>query len=211
MMDIAELVSGYRRFLRTEYPKEAARYEALANLGQAPRSMIIACCDSRVDPSRIFCAAPGELFVVRNVANLVPPFEEAGRYHGTSAAVEFAVEVLHVEHILVLGHARCGGVRSFVDSTFAGRKQVGFIGNWVSLLAPAWAAVQPTYDKPHPALCADLERAGIVQSIANLRSFPFVERAVAEGRLRLHGAYFDIANGTLLALDTSTSAFSPVR
>lgn len=210
MKDISDLVSGYRQFLRTEYPKEAARYRALADLGQAPRSMVIACCDSRVDPSRIFNAPPGELFVVRNVANLVPPFEEAGSYHGTSAALEFAVEVLHIENIIVLGHARCGGVRSFVDGAIAGRKQTGFIGNWVSLLEPAWSALVPAPAKDHAAVCQQLEWAGIVRSIANLASFPFVQRATADGHLRLHGAYFDISTGQLLSLEPSTKVFTSI-
>lgn len=210
MKDISELVSGYREFLRTDYPKEAARYRALADLGQAPRSMVIACCDSRVDPSRIFSAPPGELFVVRNVANLVPPFEETGSYHGTSAALEFAVEVLHIENVIVLGHARCGGVRSFVDAAMAGRKHTGFIGNWVSLLEPAWSAVGPASAKDHSALCQELELAGITHSMRNLASFPFVQRATANGHCRLHGAYFDISTGQLLSVDRSTQVFTPI-
>lgn len=210
MKDVPELVAGYRQFLRTEYPKEAARYQALADLGQAPRSMVIACCDSRVDPSRIFSARPGELFVVRNVANLVPPFETAGSYHGTSAALEFAVEGLHVENIIVLGHARCGGVRSFVDSTFAGRKQTGFVGNWVSLLEPAWSTLGAVSGMGYAALCRQVELAGIIQSLKNLRSFPFIDRATANGQLRLHGAYFDISTGELLVLDRTTRMFTPL-
>ena len=115
MRDVSELVSGYRTFMRDQYQHDAETYRTLADTGQSPRTMVVACCDSRVDPSRIFSAKPGQLFIVRNVANLVPPFEPHGDYHGTSAALEFAITSLGVENIVVLGHARCGGVRGFLQ------------------------------------------------------------------------------------------------
>ena len=139
MRDVDDLVQGYRTFMRDKYRQEAETYRALADNGQAPRTMVVACCDSRVDPSRIFSARPGELFIVRNVANLVPPFEPLGDYHGTSAALEFAVTSLGVENIVVLGHARCGGVRGFLDGQGQPIPQGSFIGKWISLLKPAWA------------------------------------------------------------------------
>lgn len=210
MKDIAELVLGYRAFVANEYQTEASRYQTLAEKGQSPRSMVVACCDSRVDPSRIFSALPGELFVVRNVANLVPPFEEDGAYHGTSAALEFAVEFLHIENIIVLGHARCGGVRSFVDHACAGRTQSGFIGAWVSLLEPAWSALKPDSAASRDDICQHLEWAGIEHSLANLRTFPFIERATRDRGLRLRGAYFDISTGCLLGLEPGTLTFAPI-
>ena len=137
MRDVPELIDGYRRFLAGRYPQEASLYRSLAETGQAPKTMIIACCDSRVDPAAIFSAGPGQFFIVRNVANLVPPFEPRGDYHGTSAALEFAVTGLEVETILVMGHARCGGVRAFLEGLYEQPAQRGFIDRWMSLLNPA--------------------------------------------------------------------------
>ena len=137
MRDVPGLVDGYRRFLATRYPQEAALYRSLAKAGQAPRMMVIACCDSRIDPAAIFSAGPGQLFTVRNVANLVPPFEPHGDYHATSAALEFAVTGLKVEMILVMGHARCGGVRAFLDGLYERSAKRGFIDRWMSLLNAA--------------------------------------------------------------------------
>lgn len=212
MKEVPGLVLGYRQFLRDEYQKEAERYRELAEYGQTPRTMVVACCDSRVDPSRIFSARPGELFVVRNVANLVPPFEMSGDYHGTSAALEFAIDTLHVENILVLGHARCGGVRAFLDSAEDRTKASGFSANWISLLQPAWGVVQrtSTASSSREAIERKLEQAAITHSLANLMTFPFVESAIARKELMLHGGYFDIASGQLLALDPSSRSFEPL-
>jgi len=211
MRDVDELVDGYRRFLAGRYREEAALYGALAASGQAPKVMVIACCDSRVDPAAIFSAGPGQLFVARNVANLVPPFEPHGDYHGTSAAFEFAVNGLGVETILVMGHARCGGVRAYLDGIYEGKAQHGFIQRWMSLLKPArMDALREAGDKPIEAQAQALEFAAVRHSIENLETFPFIKERLADGRLRLRGAYFDIADGILLALDPDSRQFAPV-
>ena len=208
MRDIPDLVDGYRRFLATRYPEDAALYRSLAETGQSPKTMVVACCDSRVDPATIFNAAPGQLFVVRNVANLVPPFEPHGDYHCTSAALEFAVTGLEVEHIVVLGHGRCGGVRAFLEGRQDYSANRTFIGSWTSLLSTAWtSASQEAAGETIEAQQQCLEHASIRQSLVNLETFPFVKERLAANRLRLRGAYFDIADGKLLVLDPDSGRF----
>jgi len=200
------LLDGYRRFRAEQYAGHVARYRALAG-GQQPRTMVIGCADSRVDPATIFGAGPGELFVLRNVAALVPPCEELGTYHGTSAAIEFAVTGLGVENIVVLGHGQCGGVEAAFAA--AEKKPVGrFIGPWVELLAPVCAALEE--QAPSPGRQTAAEHMTVRQSLANLLSFPFVADAVAAGRLTLHGAWFSIAEGALLWLDQGSGEFRPL-
>jgi carbonic anhydrase len=212
MRDVDELVEGYRRFLAGRTRDEAALYSALAEQGQAPKVMVIACCDSRADPAAIFSARPGQLFVVRNVANLVPPFEPHGDYHGTSAALEFAVTGLGVETILVMGHGRCGGVRAYLDGLYEAEPPQGFIQRWMSLLKDARAdALREAGGQPIEAQAKALEYASIRHSIGNLETFPFIEERLAEGRLRLRGAFFDIADGILFALDPESGAFEAVQ
>jgi carbonic anhydrase len=211
MRDVDELVEGYRRFLDGRYKEQAALYGALAEHGQSPKVMVIACCDSRADPAAIFDAGPGQLFVVRNVANLVPPFEPHGDYHGTSAALEFAVNGLEVETILVMGHGRCGGVRAYLDGLYEAETPRGFIQRWMSLLKTARTeALREAGDKPIEAQAKALEFASVRHSIDNLETFPFVKERVADGRLRLRGGYFDIADGQLLALDPESGGFAAV-
>lgn len=187
-----DLLAGYRRFRSGSYRDHAARFEALGD-GQNPDVMLIACCDSRAEPAQIFDAAPGELFVVRNVANLVPPCEDDGGRHGVSAALEFAVTSLEVEHIVVMGHGGCGGVAASLAAADA--QPVGkFIAPWVDLLDVARDAVLASgVENPQRAL----EFAGVTQSLVNLMSFPFVTERVADGRLHLHGAWFAIFSGEL--------------
>ncbi len=210
MRDVTDLVDGYQRFLETRYKDQASRYRALADLGQAPKNMVIACCDSRVDPAAIFDTGPGQLFVVRNVANLVPPYEPRG-YHGTSAALEFAVTGLEVETILVMGHGRCGGVRSYLDGVYGESESKGFISRWMSLLNGARVeALREAGDAPRDEQAKALEFASVRFSIENLRTFPFIKEREAAGSLRLRGAYFDIADGKLLALDPVTGGFVAV-
>jgi carbonic anhydrase len=211
MRDVPELIDGYHRFLTGRYPQEAELYRSLAESGQSPKTMIIACCDSRVDPAAIFSAGPGRLFIVRNVANLVPPFEPQGDYHGTSAALEFAVTGLEVETILVMGHGRCGGVRAFLEGLYERPGKRSFIDSWMSLLKPARVdalrdSAGQSIDKQQTAL----EHASVRHSIENLLTFPFIKERVADGRLRLRGAFFDIAEGKLLALDPESGRFGPV-
>lgn len=211
MRDIPELVDGYRRFLTNRYPAEAALYSALAEAGQSPKTMIIACCDSRVDPAAIFSAGPGQLFIVRNVANLVPPFEPLGDFHSTSAALEYAVTGLDVENIVVMGHASCGGVRAYLDGAYEAENTRGFIHRWMSLLRAARAeALKDKAGAPIEDQQRALEHAAVRHSLENLETFPFIKERLDEGRLRLRGAYFGIATGKLLALDPDTGEFGPV-
>src|SRR3954453_15291588 len=196
-MDFPErLIDGYRNFRRGRLAAEQERYRTLAETGQRPEIMIVGCCDSRVSPEVIFDAGPGELFVVRNVANLVPPYSPSGLAHGVSAALEFAVVGLRVRHIVVLGHARCGGIRAFATRE-PPLSSGDFIGQWMSLIAPAAATLGPPADRPLPDYLTRLEQGSILKSLTNLLSFPFVRAPVEQSRLRLHAAYFDVASGAL--------------
>lgn len=199
------LTDGYRAFLGDRFAREQSRYRALAE-AQSPEIMVIGCCDSRVSPEVIFDASPGELFVVRNVANLVPPFETGGEYHGTSAALEFAVQALRVKHIVVLGHARCGGIRAFADHT-APLSPGNFIGRWMNLVAPAAARLEREGELSD--YVTRLEFAAIEHSLENLMTFPCVRILVERGKLALHGAYFGVADGVLMLRDPETGAFGP--
>jgi carbonic anhydrase len=190
------LLEGYRSFLAGRFARERERYEQQA-AEQTPETMIIGCCDSRVSPEVIFDAGPGELFVSRNVANLVPPFSPDGGLHGASAALEYAVQALKVKHIVVLGHARCGGIRAFADPSFGQLSPGDFIGQWIRLLEPAARA------KGSPD---DAER----QSLENLRTFPCVNILEGRGKITLHGSYFDVATGILMRLNPKSGAFEAV-
>lgn len=189
------LIEGYRKFRTDVWPAERARYEALAHWGQSPESMVIACSDSRVDPQTIFAAVPGELFVIRNVAGLVPPYQPDGGYHGASAAIEFGVCVLKVTRIVVLGHARCSGVRAMV---FGAPPQArDFVAAWTDVGKPAIAR----------AAEGDLEaaEAEVVRlSVANLMSFPWIVQAVGGGRLAVEGYIFDIHSGVLSRISANS-------
>ena len=201
------LTDGYRAFLDDRFPREKTRFESLAEKGQSPEVMVIGCCDSRVSPEVIFDASPGELFVVRNVANLVPPFETGGDYHATSAALEFAVQALRVKHIVVLGHARCGGIRAFADPSEP-LSPGDFIGRWMTLVAPAAEKAGPRTGSIEDYV-AKLELAAIENSLKNLMTFPCVRILVERGKLQLHGAYFGVASGVLLVRDPETGEFRP--
>jgi carbonic anhydrase len=204
------LLEGYRSFLGERLPREQARFEELAREGQNPETMVIGCCDSRVSPEVIFDAGPGELFVVRNVANLVPPFSPDGELHGTSAALEFAVQALKVKHIVVMGHARCGGVRAFADDAQGPLSPGDFIGKWITLLGPAAERTGGRgFNEGLPDYVERLAMAGVETSLANLRTFPCVKILEEKGRLRLHGAYFAVATGVLMLLDPATGQFRP--
>lgn len=198
-----QLAEGYRAFLRERFARERTRYQRLAE-GQKPEIMVIGCCDSRVSPEVIFDASPGEIFVARNVANLVPPYETAGLYHGASAAVEFAVQGLKVKHIVVLGHAKCGGIQAYAGAA-APLTSGDFIGNWLSLLAPAAAAMEPTGDANERL--RRLELATVDMSLSNLMTFPWLRKLVEAGKLTLHGAYFGVGDGLLLVRDPETKEF----
>lgn len=207
------LIDGYRRFRAGPYNDQRARFDALAHAGQAPKVMIIACADSRVDPTRIFDSAPGEMFVMRNVANLVPSYAADGTAHGSSAAIEFAVTQLEVEYLVVLGHARCGGISASLTGKFdkAAEGHGAFIGRWMAEIEPARdriraaQAISPDIDAQQA-----LELAAIRLSLDNLMTFPFIEERVVAGTLQLQGAHFDIADGILRILDPATDRFEPV-
>jgi len=201
------LTKGYRAFLGGRFKEERGRYAALAQTGQAPSIMVIGCVDSRVSPEVIFDAAPGELLVARNVANLIPRYEPGGGQHGASAALEFAVRALKVRHIVVLGHAFCGGIKAFASDA-APLTESDFIGKWMSQIAPAADAIGP--HRQDEDYLHKLEFASVELSLRNLMTFPFIRTAVEKGELELHGAYFGVASGKLLVRDSETGAFEPV-
>ncbi|MDB5651485.1 MAG: Carbonic anhydrase [Hyphomicrobiales bacterium] len=207
----AHLVDGYEAFVTGRFGGEQQRYRELAEGGQSPRVMLIGCCDSRVAPEAIFDAGPGEIFVVRNVANLVPPYAPDGHYHGTSSALEFGVMALRVEHIVVMGHAQCGGVSAFAqmetDPSHPPVSPGDFIGPWIKLIAPAAARI----GKPDLPVSAEyverLALESIKQSLANLRSFPCIGELEQRGKVKLHGAYFGVMDGRLLVYDAAGDRF----
>lgn len=204
------LIRGYAAFREQRLPQESSRYRVLAEAGQRPRTMIVGCCDSRAAPETIFDAAPGELFVVRNVANLVPPYDPDGEYHGTSAAIEFGVMGLKVQHIVVLGHGRCGGVQAYMaarDGQGVGLASSDFIGKWITLIAPAEALVCDDPKETEDAQRA-LEFASIRKAVENLRTFPTIRSLEEIGEIELHGAWFDISTGELYLLDPQTGRFA---
>lgn len=205
------LTDRFRRFKHRHFAPQADHYEELATHGQHPDTMLISCCDSRVDPETIFSAMPGELFVMRNVANLVPPYETGGRYHGVSTAIEYAVLNLRIKHLVIMGHSGCGGVRAALDQSAAIQTEAQFIKRWMSMLDEARLSVLASHQmRPQAEVQAALEMEGIKQSIKNLRTFPFVKDVEEKGRLSLHGAYFDIKTGTLSVLNHSRGVFFPL-
>jgi len=205
------LSDGYQAFLDGRFHNERKRYEVLAESGQNPEILLIGCCDSRVSPEVIFDAGPGEMFVIRNVANLVPPYEGDSRsssYHGTSAAIEFAVNALQVKHIVVLGHASCGGVRAVFDDAKP-LTQIDFVGKWVSQITPVAASLQRTGDRTTDI--RRLEWAVVEHSLTNLLTFPSIRQRVEQGDLELHGTYFGVATGLLFLRDPRTGEFAPCQ
>lgn len=191
------LLEGYKRFREGYYQAHKEELSALAK-GQAPRIAVVSCCDSRVDPTIVFDANPGELFTVRNVANLVPPLEHGGRYHGTSAALEFAVIHLKVEHVVVLGHAKCGGIQLLLETSGEEDPEgESYLRNWVSMAKPVLETLkQDDYSSPEELQMA-CEHASIRNSLHNLLSFPWIEERVRRGELKIHGWHYDLATSTL--------------
>ncbi len=203
-----KLTDRFRRFKHRHFVPNADQYEELATYGQSPEVMVISCCDSRVVPETIFTAMPGELFVVRNVANLVPPYETGGKYHGVSTAIEFAVMNLRVKHIIVMGHSGCGGVKAALDQSAAIQTEAQFISRWMSMLDDARLRVVAAHQMaPKATQLMLLEQEGVKTSIRHLRTFPFIVELENKGRLSLHGAYFEIASGTLSVLNHSRDEF----
>jgi carbonic anhydrase len=201
-----QLLEGYRSFTTQRLPTEQTRYRELSVKGQSPEVMVIGCCDSRVSPEVIFDAGPGELFVVRNVANLVPVYEPDGGAHGISAALEYAVNVLRVKHIVVLGHAQCGGIRAFIDK-IEPLSPGDFIGRWMQLFIKPGEVVEQREHETMQQFTVRIEKAAIFRSLENLMTFPFVRKSVERGDLQLHGAYFGVAEGSLFVLDKVAKEF----
>ena len=202
-----ELIAGYKRFRDGYFKDNRTRLDALA-AGQSPRICLVSCCDSRVDPATVFDAHPGELFVIRNVANLVPPFEEEGLFHGTSAALEFAITGLEVAHIVVLGHAHCGGIRALMDKE-TGDESASFVDRWMSIAEPVRQALKGDPDTRHEDRYAACERHAVAHSLRNLMSYSWILSRVQGGSLSLHGWHYDLAGSVLSILNPKTEEFQP--
>ncbi|QIE57957.1 carbonic anhydrase [Pikeienuella piscinae] len=201
----------FRAWKLAKYDDSRAWYARLMSEGQHPRAMLISCCDSRLDTVSIFGAEPGDLFVVRNIANLVPPHAPDQNHHGTSAAVEYAVNVLKVAHIVIVGHSNCGGVEACHDMCSGAapelEKSTSFIGRWMDILRPGYDRVHDEKEEREVALVS-LGHEAVRTSLRNLATFPFVEESVKAGMLTLHGAWIDIANADMYGMDPATEQFS---
>ena len=211
MTHFSDMLEGYARFRANEWVSERERWERLGE-GQSPKVMVIACSDSRVDPTQIFDTRPGEIFVVRNVAALVPPFETTPGRHGVSAALEFAVQFLKIEEILVMGHGYCGGCNAALTKAMDGMEpgEGGFITNWISLLDEAQEKVAQAHGTHGDAAERAMEMEAVKVSLANLRTFPCIRQKEKSGELTLHGAVFAISDGLLRLLDENSGEFAAV-
>ena len=207
---LSQLIEGYLRFRSNDWEHERSRWSELAE-GQSPKIMILSCADSRVDPAQIFDARPGEMFVVRNIAGLAPPYETTSGYHGVSAALEFAVTQLKVGEILVMGHGLCGGCAAALTGQFDDSEpgEGHFISDWVHMLDDASKGVRQRHDALDHDAFTDMEREAVKVSLANLRTFPWIAEREASGDLKLHGAHFSIAEGRLYVLDEAEGDFRP--
>jgi len=205
-----QLIDGFARFRERHFAEGDVVYRQLVEHGQTPKFLIVGCCDSRVDPALIFDCAPGDLFVIRNVANLVPPNEDRVGHHGTTAALEYGVSILGVQHIIVLGHAHCGGIKNLMESGGVDNPNT-FIDDWMRLAESARVNVLQTHaeaDAEQQQLAC--EQAAILVSLKNLQTFPWIVQRVAEGTLKLHGWYFEIESGQLLAYNSAARQFEPL-
>lgn len=210
MGNLDDLLLGYRAFRLGTYRQNEEKYRQLAERQQDPKAMIICCCDSRADPAMIFSAEPGELFVVRNVANVVPPYQPDDRRHGTSAALEFGITVLEIADLIVMGHAKCGGVAA-LHGSLKNRIKGEFIPQWVDVIRPVAEAVMS--EAPHletDQLRRTIERQAVIHSLAQLMTFPFIRERVDAGTLRLHGMFYGIGSGMLEMFNQQSRAFEPV-
>ena len=208
---LSQLIQGYLRFRTNDWERERSRWSQLAE-GQSPRIMILSCADSRVDPAQIFDARPGEMFVVRNIAALAPPYETTRGYHGVSAALEFAVTQLKVEEILVMGHGLCGGCAAALTGQFDDTEpgEGHFISDWVHMLDGASKLVRERHHELDREAYTEMEQEAVKVSLANLRTFPWIAERERSGDLKLHGAHFSIAEGRLTMLDEAEENFRPV-
>jgi carbonic anhydrase len=201
-----QLVEGFRRFRERHFTEGRVQFQDLVQFGQTPKALVVACCDSRVDPALVLDCEPGDLFVVRNVANLIPPAENQGHYHGTSAALEFGVRNLKVQHIIVLGHAQCGGIHALLEGSVD--KDESFIAEWMGIAEAARVQIEKEFagassEVRHRAC----EQQAILVSLNNLKTFSWIRERVEQGKLALHGWYFDIERGELLGYDATTRKF----
>ncbi len=197
MSELDKIKTGFRQFRKHYFEDDPELYKHLTAEGQSPVALVVACCDSRVHPAQVLSTGPGDIFVVRNVANLVPACVDDGKTHGTSAAIEFAIKHLKVPHVIVMGHSRCGGIRALMEGRHEGMTHK-FIDPWMAIMAAAREEVAHNYpDASLDDQCALCERAAIGVSLANLMTFPFVKRAVESGDIHLHGWYFDMEHGEL--------------
>ena len=209
MKDISHFLTGIDHFRARYFIERPGSFSQLSQ-GQAPQALVIACCDSRVDPVMLTGADPGDLFVVRDVANLVPPYRDDSHAPGIRAAIEFAVKGLAVENIIVLGHSRCGGIKALMDGEGTTEHNYEFIGPWVSLAKPARDEVMRAMpEATHACQTRACEQASIRMSLENLLSFPWIAERVQQNRIALHGWYFDIDNGELLVYDAENEKFAP--
>ena len=204
------LLDGHANFMSGRYTREKERIRDLAETGQKPTTLIIACCDSRAAPEMIFDAGPGELFVLRNVANLVPTYQPDGGQHGTSAAIEFAIKGLSISNIVVMGHGRCGGIKAALDPHMKPLDEGDFIGKWMSMLGELPSQLGQNTLMTEAERQTAMERISIRNSIRNLRTFPYVSKLETEGQLAVHGAWFDISTGELWIMDNQGDFIRPV-
>jgi len=209
MPAVDKLIAGHQRFKEGYYEKNKEKLACLAKEGQSPKIVIVSCSDSRVDPTTILDCEPGDLFVIRNVANLIPPCESCDNFHGTSAALEFAVKDLEVESIIVLGHTKCGGIKALVD-TPPDSKEESFTTKWMQQLAGVRQEVMSAPGGTLETHYHDCEQKGILQSLDNLMTFPWIRERVADGRLHLHGWHYDLGDGTLFAKCKDSDEFKQV-
>tara|TARA_B110000977_G_scaffold174560_1_gene228506 strand:+ start:56 stop:703 length:648 start_codon:yes stop_codon:yes gene_type:complete len=204
----APLVDGYQSWKKDGFERQSSRYSDLAENGQNPSALVISCCDSRVQATEIFGAQSGEFFLHRNVANLVPPYAPNSDFHGTSAAVEYAVKALKVKHLIVLGHSQCGGVQACYDMCTNGvaaeQSDFEFVGHWLEMLRPAYERVGASEETSR---VVEMGQQGVLGSLENLMSFPFVTDAVTSGVLSLHGLWHDIGSGNLFAYNSGADVF----
>ena len=208
MNHVEKLVEGFKRFHRENYEGNRALFDRLAKEGQSPKTIVVGCCDSRVDPAIVTNCDPGDLFIIRNVANLVPPYEISASHHGTSAALEFGVRQLKVENIIVLGHAQCGGIRALMSRTPGSESKEGFISGWMSIASHARNRVLARMPgEPIEAQARACEQEAILVSLDNLLTFPWILERVAQKKLVLHGWYFDMERGELLRYNPDSNHF----
>ncbi len=206
MSEINSLIKGYHAYHTVDYRRDEALLRSLAEKGQSPKAMVISCCDSRVEPSAVLGSIPGDLFMVRNVANLVPPFVADSKHHGTSAALEYAITQLEIPNIIILGHAMCGGIKALIDGSVDTEDNSTFISNWMSIAKEAKNNTD-CCDHDKEKFQRDVEQSSILNSLKNLMTFPFIKERVEDGRLELNGWYFDFSTGELFGYDEEQDAF----